>query len=482
MHATAIGGQDELGGVELALLVDALGLGEGQETFRTVVGAHAGIAHTAERNIVHAHMGNGVVQADAAGVGVLQHPVAVALVPVEVVQSQRTGALVHVVDGVIQVLVGHHDHQRAEDFVLGDLHVVSHVQHQGMGDLLAAGEVFIGRVDLDDLRAFLAGVLQVTLQTAVLTRVDDGSEVRVVDHGGIGLGHLGFPGVHKFLHPVFRAEDVVRGHTGLAGVQALAEGDPLGGVLHGEVLADDAGALAAQLQGHRSQVGGGGAHDVAAHGGGAGEQQVVKRQAGKRLGHIHFAIDHGHLFFREGVGDQFFQQCTGARRGFAHLDHHPVAGGQGSNQRHHRQLDRVVPGHHDAHHAQRLVFHPGLARPAQCADTTLLRFHPLAQLLGGVLEPFQGDQHFRQLGFIGGAGGEIVVEGLDPGIQIIQQQRLDAVDQLDALLRAGVRVLAVGRFLGSKDLLHAFDVSVVAVEIFHFGDHGHLPPEAFHYV
>jgi hypothetical protein len=43
-------------------------------------------------------------------------------------------------------------------------------------------------------------------------------------------------------------------------------------------------------------------------------------------------------------------------------------------------------------------------------------------------------------------------------------------------------VLAVGRFLGSENLLHAFDVGIVAVEIFHFGDHGHLPPEAFHYV
>ncbi len=170
--------------------------------------------------------------------------------------------------------------------------------------------------------------------------------------------------------------------------------------------------------------------------------------------------------------DQLFQQGTGLGGGFAHLHHHPVARRQGGDDGHHGQLDRVVPGHDDTHHAQGLVFHPGLARPAQGADAAFAGLHPLAQLFGGVFEPFQGNQDFRQAGLVRSPVGEVRVDGLNPVVGMFGKDGAQAIDQLDALFRSGVRVLAECGFLSGKYTLHALDFGVALMECFHFGDHG----------
>ena len=110
----------------------------------------------------------------------VQHVLAVAGVPVEIVKRQRAWPVVDVINGVVEGLVGHHQHQRAEDFVLGDLHVVGDIEHQGVGNLAAAVQVLVCRVDGDHLGALFPGVVQVAVEPAVLALVDDAGEVRVV--------------------------------------------------------------------------------------------------------------------------------------------------------------------------------------------------------------------------------------------------------------------------------------------------------------
>jgi hypothetical protein len=55
-------------------------------------------------------------------------------------------------------------------------------------------------------------------------------------------------------------------------------------------------------------VGAGRAHDRVAHGGGAGEDQVVEGQRDERLGDCGVAPDHAHLVGGEGFGQQPRQQ------------------------------------------------------------------------------------------------------------------------------------------------------------------------------
>ena len=52
--------------------------------------------------------------------------------------------------------------------------------------------------------------------------------------------------------------------------------------------------------------------------------------------------------------DERRQQRTGRGRELRHLDHCPVAGGERADERAGGQVDRVVPGHDDAHDAERL--------------------------------------------------------------------------------------------------------------------------------
>jgi len=115
---------------------------------------------------------------------------------------------------------------------------------------------------------------------------------------------------------------------------------------------------------------------------------------------------------------------------------------------------------------------------AQGADTAFFRLHPLAQLLAVVLQRFHAEHNFCQLGFVCCAVGKIVADRFDPGVDVIQQHRLDRVHQRDALLGTGIRVLAKCGLLGIKDAVHALNCGGVALQFFYFGDHGPRLPSS----
>ena len=95
--------------------------------------------------------------------------------------------------------------------------------------------------------------------------------------------------------------------------------------------------------------------------GGAGEEQVIERQARKRHAHLGLAGDHRNLIFGKDVSEHLREHAGGLGGGFAHLDHHAVARCQRAGQRPHGQIEGVVPGDDHADHAEWLVDDLGLA-------------------------------------------------------------------------------------------------------------------------
>jgi hypothetical protein len=109
--------------------------------------------------------------------------------------------------------------------------------------------------------------------------------------------------------------------------------DSFGGHLHRANARDECRRLAAEFQRHRRQVLRSRPHDVMAHRRRAGEHEMIERQVRKRLRLRHLAPEHCDFVLREMLGEHLRQQFGGARRQLRHLDHHPVAGGQCSDQR-----------------------------------------------------------------------------------------------------------------------------------------------------
>ena len=213
---------------------------------------------------------------------------------------------------------------------------------------------------------------------------------------------------------------------------------------------------------------------MAANRGGAGKQQVIKRQLGKCCTNIHLAIEYGDVILFVSFGENFLQQrATGWRR-FAHLDHHPVAGSQRANHRAEGQIERIVPRRNNADHANRLIGDHGRARPLSRADLAFLWLHPLAQVFGVVPYAFEAGHDFCQTGLVRRAGTEITVQGGADLVLILEQQGAQPVQVVDTFLCARVGVAGKGSFLRLKDFVHSLDLFVLAVQGLNIGNHGTL--------
>ncbi|MCY1281471.1 hypothetical protein D9M70_302810 [compost metagenome] len=403
--------------------------------------------------------------------GLVQHALLFAAVVAEVVEGQRARAIVDIGEGIFQLAVGDDRQQGAEDLLLHQFHLVRGAQHQGMGQAPALG---FGE-QRQQACALGLGVGQVAVQAAQLALVDDGGVVGVVLELRVEALHGLAIGLDEALDAVFRHQHVVRRHAGLAGIHGLAEGDALGGVGQRHVGGDDGWRFAAQLQGYRGQVLGRRAHHVLADAGGAGEQQVVEGLAGE--GHAHFGLAQHHAYqvFGEDARQQVLEQLRGGRGGLAHLDHHPIAGGQGAHQRADGQVQRIVPGHYDPDHAQRLVDHLGRSRLEGHADAAARGFHPLLQALGGVVDAVQAGHDLGQQGLVGRAVAEVPGDGGDQGVLLGEQQLAEGVQPLDALVGAGHGVGAKSLALALEERLQLADLLLGLLQVGDVGDHGAVP-------
>ncbi|MCY1433870.1 hypothetical protein D9M71_499100 [compost metagenome] len=209
--------------------------------------------------------------------------------------------------------------------------------------------------------------------------------------------------------------------------------------------------------------------------GGAGEQQVVEGQAGEGHAHLGLAQNHGHQVFREDACQEVFHQLRGGRGGLAHLDHHPVARGQGAHQRADGQEQRVVPRHDHADHTQRLVDHPGRGRLEGQADATAGRLHPFLQAPGGVVDAVEAGHDFGEPRLVGGAIAEVLGDGGDQRVLLGEQQLAEGLQPLDALLGAGHGVRAKGLALALEEGFQLADLLLALLQVGNVGDHGAVP-------
>ena len=108
--------------------------------------------------------------------------------------------------------------------------------------------------------------------------------------------------------------NVVRGYAGLSTVQIFSKYNTFGGKLDICRFIYNAGAFSPKLQGNRSEVLAGMAHNLFSHSLAAGEEDVVKvllEKAGVFLASTH---NNGHIFFRKTFADDFADDVAGGRR------------------------------------------------------------------------------------------------------------------------------------------------------------------------
>ena len=195
-------------------------MGEGIEALFAVVAAHAGIAHAAEGHVRGGEVDDGIVDAAAAEGATVQQFSLRFPIGRKDVEGQRAGAGAHEGNDLIERFIRQHRQDGAEDLLLHDGGIRGDIGKQRRLD--EAARVVMAAAEGDGL------VFQQAEKAAVVLFGDDGGHVRIVA-GGEKLLEGGAERLDKGLLDGLVDEEIVRLHTGLAGVQYLAKGDAAGG-------------------------------------------------------------------------------------------------------------------------------------------------------------------------------------------------------------------------------------------------------------
>jgi hypothetical protein len=180
------------------------------------------------------------------------------------------------------------------------------------------------------------------------------------------------------------------------------------------------------------------------HGGRAREQEVVEGQGDELARQVRAAVDDREHLRREALGHEAREQLAGGGRRLGHLHQAAVAGGERRDQRAGGEVDRIVPGHHDADDAERLGHHargPGL-EPEAGGGTP--RAHPAREVAARVADRFERGEDFEQLGLGAGAPAEVAIDRRGEGIGVVAQQRFEPAERLQALAAVEPAVQVAG--------------------------------------
>ena len=201
-------------------------------------------------------------------------------VQAEAVERQRTLALFHQRQGVVEAVVLDHRQDGPEDLFAHHAHAVVDTGHDVQRHLPAG--TGIGAAT-HHLRALRRGVVEQVAQPRRVALGDDAGVLGVAADRRIqpveGIDHRG--GERDGL--AARHQRIVGCDADLSGVEDLAVGDAQRRVAQIGFGPDDRRRLAAEFERHRRQVVGGSAHHLAANLRRAGEDDVVERQRGERL-------------------------------------------------------------------------------------------------------------------------------------------------------------------------------------------------------
>ena len=251
-----------------------------------------------------------------------------------------------------------------------------------------------------------------------------------------------------------RQKHVVDVRANLPGVEHFHPHDPLGSGLDGEIRTDHGRCLAAQFQRHRCQVACSVSHHCPTRGSRARKQQVIEGQRRECRPAAATVVKEVQLFLREILGADLDQQCGQMTRVLRHLDHRPVACCQDRGQRAERQVEREVPWHDHAHHAQRLGNHAvRSAGKHHHVDVAALRLHPTLEVLRAVLDGFEHHEELGEQGLKLRTTAVVAVDRLDKTVAVVLQQPSQRVQVGQALSPRGLRIGEIGGALMVETLL-----------------------------
>ncbi|MCY1174527.1 hypothetical protein D9M73_147330 [compost metagenome] len=208
------------------------------------------------------------------------------------------------------------------------------------------------------------------------------------------------------------------GRTHLPGVPAKTGDDPFNRLVEVAIVEHHDCRLATQLQCYRCQVGCGGTHDQTPDPGGSGEDDVVEWQRREKARIFKLTTDQGHLRVVEHLCQQTLEYLVGVRVELGHLEHHPVACGERTDQTRNGDVNREIPCRYDPHHAFCLILHPQLIAFEQQLCGASAWLHPAPQMLEGVIDVQDATHQVKELGVDGGAMAKIGAHRRDNGVLV----------------------------------------------------------------
>ncbi|KFB73177.1 MAG: hypothetical protein AW09_001569 [Candidatus Accumulibacter phosphatis] len=165
---------------------------------------------------------------------------------------------------------------------------------------------------------------------------------------------------------------------------------------------------------------------------------MVEGKLRKFPGHLDVALDHRQLVFSEVSANQLGEQRRGRRGDLRHLDQRPIAGGQCCCERCRGEENRVVPGHHDADGAKRLMTHFRPARLKPQRNRTRLWLHPAPQVAARMADRFVTRKKLEQACFGSRTMAEIAAYRVGDRLLVVEQQPIEC--QQAAIAQGPIRM------------------------------------------
>ncbi len=308
--------------------------------------------------------------------------------------------------------------------------------------LAGAGEFFAGGIQLDRTGPLLHRIRDEVRQALAMALVHDRREVGIRGDRRVEGCHGSLRPLHEVIDGFVGHEHVVGRDARLPGVEALAVHHAAGSLGHREAAPDNGRRLAAEFQRDGSEILGSRAHHMAADAGRAGEEKVVEGQPAERLRDFGLSVRDRDLAFGEMQGGKAFEKGSRSRGRFRHLHHGAVAGREGGDQGTYRQIERVIPGHDDAHHPERLGHHCRRAGLEPETGGPAFRPHPATQMAARVADALQGRKDLEQLRFVAGPVSEVARDGFRPFAGVFPHQGFEAAKALEAGAGVGKGIAA----------------------------------------
>ncbi len=204
---------------------------------------------------------------------------------------------------------------------------------------------------------------------------------------------------------------------------------------------------------------------------------MIERQLGERGAGIRVAEDGRDLLGGKQTAEKLGEKLRGTRRELGGFQHHAVAGGERRDQRHDRQLERIVPRADDAHDSDRLVENAGARGHELETHGDALGRHPARQMPDRVPDRRERRPHIGEQRLVARAVAEIGgdLQGDPLGVFFDRAPQSSQIGA--ALLERRRSCLQECLALSRQDILHRFEAFGRAS--LRHADHAHCSRSSF---